>query len=169
MNGRNHHADLSCDLLAQSGHSARQLPAVFDIDNREQAMPDLQFESVEIDKRAQRFLFGSSSGSGSGVGSGWQGLARLAARQSEGQACESEERDEWHARQKADAREHHGGMLERARLPEDLCAELGAKLRTRAGTRDNDTGRGGNQEGRDLADQTIADGEDGEGLDRARQ
>jgi hypothetical protein len=60
-------------------------------------------------------------------------------------------------------------MLENVTLAEHLRPNLRAQARARAGARDDDTGRSGNQERRDLADQTIANGENGEGLDGAGQ
>src|SRR6185312_3180599 len=79
-----------------------------------------------------------------------------------------EYRKERNAGKSADRQEHQSDDGDRSRMPHDLTRDLCAEAGIRCRSRDDDTGRGGDHQGRDLGDDTVTDGQQRVRVQRVR-
>jgi hypothetical protein len=145
----------------------RRSPPCVGVGERDEQVADLEFDRLDLEEVVERVGAG-----GCRRGDGGRRQRRIGARlrllgigtaREHGEA--DRDADERHLRQPRDEPErgdHPGGELERLGIGRDLVGEHRADLHAFGGVGHHDAGGGGDDEGRDLRDQALTDGEDGE-------
>ena len=165
MHGRNQKADLLSEFSTDTANPAQQLAILRFVDQRNQAITHFQAKYVKrCDVRPARLLCLGRCGRNRRRldGDGFL-LPLLLSGCFPGQITKStseEQKDEiGHARHKPEQADDGAGQTQHLGIVEKLCEKLLRQVLIIANAGDHHAGRDGNDQGRDLRHQTVADGQ----------
>ncbi len=184
--GRHDDAHLLCERLAHTSDAVEQIAALVAVCQSDKAVAQFDLHRVHVEERFK--LVASAGGFGlraRACGTARRRALRLClecftdgrshrllilqrARQKAGDACENKERKHWQARHECEDQQHAGENHHRTREEQQLLAQFNAERVLGGRARDEDARRRRGHERRDLRDETIADGQKSEALQRLR-
>jgi hypothetical protein len=160
---RREEADLLGELLAQAADALQQLAVLALVDQRDQAVADLQPEHIHRrhvgPARLLRLGRRRRHGGGGLLLGGLPAALDHPVRQCADGAGEEQEGEVRHAGDQAEDAEDAGGQHQHLRVGEDLADELLADVLVGGHAAHHQAGGGGDDQRRDLRDEAVADGQ----------